>query len=910
MTTSRFSILWCGLCAMACAMVEPLPAVRAADERASKPDSYLYYGPGGLWKHWQDLQNMNAPAQRLGRDTWIHWTWGNQKFLRRVSVLAGGLPVPISLDFFRLLDSRKRDTRFRDFGLINEPNCESTSQPDEYGLYLDVCKGDPLHYYPGDANYKMKYPGTEEAADLRHYGRPTGVVGLRLFPNPKFDKDQWSFEGYFKNPGKVEPPYLVGFSCAFCHMTFDPTNPPRDPEHPRWENLAANLGNQYFREGEMMLSKGRILFGDKHPDPAAPNDPYRTAGLTEEDFLYQYATTQQPGTSETSRISYDFINNPNTINPIYSLGHRPVTEETAPNGQKRKTFHILKDGADSIGIQWALMRVPINIGCEGEYWIDRLFNPVSGRRQKPFRIEEVLAGLPAAERARLEKEEGLSFQDVPPDRLLELKRRYRSPYGNEEFGQDWAETWRREPSVAAYLSSYGPAHLADAARASNPADAQAAAAALPRDDAWLRGAQLFADQCARCHSSKPLGTPPEKPPDQLAFFKDFVQGNFLADDRRYPATEIGTNMARALATNAVDSDIWAEFSSKDYKALPPLGRVVRDVPVFPPDAPLPWALKQPIRVEFEPPGGGRGYYRTPSLIDMWATAPYFHNNALGDYYVIRDDGSRGLFPNDGRRLGRRLTNGTWVDYRIDVSVEGRLHMFEDAADKLLNPAKRRHWVKRTSADCALVPDLENSARQLTFGIVRDVVRRELTAWLKEQQVPPELADQTVQAIDAVFEKVVPTLVQDGRVTLRFVWATVDMRLRDQASRLFDLAFEDLKSVLEEKLHNRQLPLDKLKPALRLTLLARLEALDKRLREAVVLKIPAGTPVNLYANLSTNALVYATLAHVEHRHNPRGLAEALLRLSDCPDLVEDAGHVYGADLTDAQKRDLIAFLKTL
>ena len=41
-----------------------------------------------------------------------------------------------------------------------------------------------------------------------------------------------------------------------------------------------------------------------------------------------------------------------------------------------------------------------------------------------------------------------------------------------------------------------------------------------------------------------------------------------------------------------------------------------------------------------------------------------------------------------------------------------------------------------------------------------------------------------------------------------------------------------------------------------------------------------------------------------------LAEALLQLSDCPDLVEDSGHLYGADLTDAQKKDLIAFLKTL
>ena len=58
------------------------------------------------------------------------------------------------------------------------------------------------------------------------------------------------------------------------------------------------------------------------------------------------------------------------------------------------------------------MRVPINIGCEGEYWIDRLLNPVTGRTQRPFRIAEVLAGMPAADRKQLEETEHISFQDV------------------------------------------------------------------------------------------------------------------------------------------------------------------------------------------------------------------------------------------------------------------------------------------------------------------------------------------------------------------------------------------------------------------------------------------------------------------------------------------------------------------
>lgn len=110
-------------------------AATAGDDpkRASQwPDSFKYYGPNGLWKKWND-------SQRIGRDTWIFWTWGNQKFLRKVAVLAGNLPAPISLDFFRVLDSRHRGTRFRDLGLINEPNCSANNQPDEFGFDLDRC---------------------------------------------------------------------------------------------------------------------------------------------------------------------------------------------------------------------------------------------------------------------------------------------------------------------------------------------------------------------------------------------------------------------------------------------------------------------------------------------------------------------------------------------------------------------------------------------------------------------------------------------------------------------------------------------------------------------------------------------------------------------------------------------------
>ena len=81
-------------------------------------------------------------------------------------------------------------------------------------------------------------------------------------------------------------------------------------------------------------------------------------------------------------------------------------------------------------------------------------------------------------------------------------------------------------------------------------------------------------------------------------------------------------------------------------------------------------------------------------------------------------------------------------------------------------------------------------------------------------------------------------------------------------------------------------------------------------KANALTIPEGTPVNLYANLNLESLPTAIAAHLMYPKGSRELAEALLRASSCPDLVEDKGHLYVQELSAQDKRDLIEFLKTL
>ncbi len=815
-------------------------------DRSKLPDSFKYYGPNGLWSKWSD-------DQKIGRDTWIMSTFGNQKFYRLLAEFGGSLGM--SIDFFRMLDSRRRGERFKLLGLINEPNFEGNKK-NKYGFWMDEWKGDPIEgAYPKDDKW---------------YGEPTGIIGLRKFINPKFTKENeeaWlndpdaSVRKYFDNPSGVEPPYLVGISCSLCHIAFDPLNPPKDAENPRWENLAANIGNQYFHEGDMFFGPGRVAAGNANPGPNFAKDPYDTAGLKEDSFLYQYGRTQLPGTSETSRFSYDFINNPNTINQIFYIARRADFSEITEDGVQVITKHILKDGADSIGLFGALLRVPINIGSEGDYWLDHLWNPATGVTQKPFSIREVNG-------------------DVPEARWRELRRKY------PELGDAWKETVRRLPFLASYLASYTPSRLADIK------DSGGDPKYISRDkEQRKRGSRIFADQCARCHSNKQPFYPLTSDEDQKGFFRglvaseSFLPGNTLSDDVRYPfnAPGLGINAARALATNAIEGDIWADFSSKDYKALPGIRRVKFEVPLNEVD-PKKYG-DTPITVEFVAPGGGRGYYRTASLNSMWTSAPFLHNNSVG----------------------RSPVDENGMNDPQYITVEGRLRLFEDAMEQLLSD-DRKPFIKVTSADSSLLAGLPGVKPRVS-GMLRDLGR------LRASEIFGEVLAETIQSADVPDEL---------KPTLRIMAEDLAQRLRPEFDKLYTA--ENLKrlqgevvgkvrqqvdALVAEKLQGKprlQELVGQLKPKFEAAFKKQAADLGGLLQAE--LTIPKGTPLNLFLNLRADKLPYALSASLKYKDQPRKLAEELLKLSDCPDLVENKGHTYGSDLSAKDKKDLIEYLKTL
>lgn len=492
--------------------------------------------------------------QRLGRDTWYFWTAGDESFWRRLAILTGG-----NVDLLMYVDSRRHHQRFETLGVINDPGCVGAAAPDRYGFWLDDCSR---------AETVASMPGV-----------PAGVVGLRRFPNPAFDAARWDLARYLRDRSAVEPPYRIGMACGFCHIGFSPTHPPADPNRATWADSAPTIGNQYFQEGKLF-----------------------SMSLTPADFRWHVANRQPPGTSDTSRFATDHINNPSAINTIFNLAYRPAYPERMADGSMRQVNRILKDGADSIGLAGAALRVYFNIGMCSEY-STTLHDPVNGvkQRQQPLDIAHARTTCEA-----------------------------------------FRATEARMDAAAAFLRTLVPLHLADA-----PGGAEH----LRQDPELLRRGKLaFADECASCHSSK---QPPPGASDTTQWYRDsvladdFLANNFLSDDQRYPADLIGTNIGRAVASNATRGHLWEQFSSETYKNLPSAGTLTGLYNPRNPQQPITFAL----------PAGGRGYYRPPSLTSVWATAPYLHNNSVGTFVK-------------------------------DPSVAGRLVAFEDGMEKLLWPERR------------------------------------------------------------------------------------------------------------------------------------------------------------------------------------------------------------------------------
>lgn len=433
----------------------------------------------------------SSEAVVRGCYTWFQWMAGGEQMWR-------DLAKRNLVDIFAIKASGRYDRKalWEQFGVINDPNCRPRTTPDAQGLFLDDCADD----VPRDDG-KPRFPG-----------QPTGVVGLRKVANPKFDPAAWNPARYFAGETRIEPPYLVGMTCAVCHATFNPVNPPKDPANPKVENIVGTLGNIYLKEGNIF-----------------------TAQFAPDDFLWHYGRSQPAGTSDTSRIASDSIFNPNSITGIFMLEDRLKQPEKQADGSVKNVHLILKDGSDSVGLAEAALRVYVNIGLCSDYWLSLQDPFYATRPQQPFRI-------------------------------VEAKRL------SSEGKCQWNQTAALMDDVGAYLTAQRAPRLVDAPDGARHVDlspetqargqqafarscANCHSSKRPPNEASLSREQVVA------WFSEAVKRP------------DFLSHNYLSDERRHPVTVIGTNLGRTLGTNPGRGHIWNDFSSETYKTLPPVGEV-------------------------------------------------------------------------------------------------------------------------------------------------------------------------------------------------------------------------------------------------------------------------------------------------------------------------------------------------
>jgi hypothetical protein len=437
----------------------------------------------------------------------------------------------------------------------------------------------------------------------------------------------------------------------------------------------------------------------------------------------------------------------------------------------------------------------------------------------------------------------------------------------------------------------------------------------------------------------------------MAKLKAFVDQNYLSTDIRIPVSLTQTPSGRALATNGKSNQVWAEFTSDTYKQLPPVGAISYYDPF------------SKTEKSFQPTGNGPGYYRPPSLVSVWATAPMLHNNALGMYIPDSDEARR-------------------------VSVEGRLAMFDDAIQKMLWKDKRSQtpsgecglrsgedsvwhgkdpgWIFRTDIESELrIP--QGHLRHLVTGVMPGFLPPFLCkvvmglldhpwitplallalAFLLMRWAPPfYFYFISLTAVGAFFvipfaglEYLFPWELWIGPIALlaaAVLWMLCGLEPRSQ------MASSQLGKPKESKWPKR--PGAWVAFTIHAMFLISLgvllwggrEFVDGHLGDLRVGPLPKGVPVNSLMNIDpdagllklASAMRGLTSSIGKLRANDRlPLSErlsdeqrlaifekeagpALMAVSKDPDFILDRGHYFGESLSDDEKHALIAFLKTL
>lgn len=844
-------------------------------------------------------------------------------------------------------------------------------------------------YVPDTVRQKLPRDGLDPGI----YGYPSGLFGLRLWLNPDFFADspdakrareywkervektngRYYTEWEIHSDPKLVRPFRVSMSCGFCHIGPHPLDPPANPEEPEWENLSGVIGGQYW-------------------------DPQPTFGnlLDRPQFLHHFLRSQAPGTVDTSLISTDHINNTNVINAIFDVPARleraskKPTERLSEVSQTLKSLEgdggkpdrhfpmVLFPGEDSVGVFGALARVPINIGVFSEQWA-RSDNPVVGfTPQRPFPITSARKNSVywnVNEKYRVGYMADfflLGHGHRVPKSTEPMKLMNAGLRGRDELGHDTPEKRVRGREVfvqncAICHSSKQPDAFTLRFTRDEPVGGWTAATIDERDkDAqgnliyrlpaeyqnWepFKRSPAYAHYLSRLRALPGLkGAPPNGSVDAE---DEFFEDNFLSNELRIPVTLVGTYSGRAMATNAMRGQVWDNFSSESFKELESVGPIryfnpyVADKGVRKDE----WGTNDSYSDGRE--RGGPGYYRPASLISLWATAPYFHNNALGMYtHDPSVDGRLRAFDDGIRKL---LWKDRRPQYATDPDGERHPHPGDLRIEKSSVAENDPGYIYRLPVDTQLT-FAPGFTRPLLEGILFGNLGRTLGAfvfWFLSIGFWPILAVVFVVVaargrarhvgqlflLIAILGGIVLTLAGAGGYggtmlgALMMLGATSVLYVPPSWLWALVVALGVVGFwLLLRRSENRRWPRVVFSAlAIGTVVLGILVHgfLNGRIGKIDVGPIPRGTPVNLLMSIDPDkgdklpgaivALVQA-LGTIRQRGLVGEQAYAvfadlagppLLAASKCPDFVLDRGHWFGEALADEDKEALIAFLKTL
>lgn len=636
---------------------EPIPQYVPPPCSQPQPTGYDAEGCRYVGQLFKDVEAKD-PAKALalreqvrrGRDVWFKGTFGNQD----ENYLLQSRVVGKENMNYPWLDTRTRPYRFSKWGLINDPDCV---QGDASTNWYDKCQ-DP--HSSGVLGYRKYYadPIKDKTGKVIYDPRTAAYDPLEIKQNKRF---------------------VIGHPCVQCHVGFDPTNTPKNPNQPTWANLSGTIGNQH------------IVQPDAFFQGAPMNSPAR-----------QVLKGGRLGTIDTSLVASDWMHNPGTQNNIMDFHNKrlfshvmkdPVTGKVST----ANTRHVLKGAEDSVGEHLALIRVYVNIGmCTEECWTPNFPYPGRlvgrGTEQSPMRIMQCAA-------------------ECDP----------------------WNYADAKMDDLTAFLITGGPTYL----MASKDANDGKVGGQFVDTKVVPQGRKVFAQECASCHSTlmAPASIRNDKnalgkfyeghifgkedywtteyseaernDPKFVARFlakdeqgrlrpKQFVEKgifgqDWLGNDERTAFNIVGTNMCRALHNNHNQGHIWEEFSSETYKNSPSPGSVPN---VLNRMIPLIGGMKLgESKIE-----GGPGYMRNISLLSVWATAPFMHNNAIGEVTFL-PDGSP------------------------DYTLSGRIKQFELAYDELMTSDNPKDSVHRPQKTLVTTEDMHVTAREDMQGYPKIPVKK-------------------------------------------------------------------------------------------------------------------------------------------------------------------------------------------